>query len=674
VQSLIVGPNELVKETPYIDRNIKFTRAAFGLNEVEEKPFAVSYALTSEDVRDNPVTISNIRLWDHRPLRSTYRQLQGIRTYYQFSGVDTDRYLVDGKLTQVMLAAREIDFTALPQGAQTWVNEHLQWTHGYGLAMSPANAVTPEGRPDFLIKNIPPETRGIPVERPEVYYGEFGQTSEEQAQPSPIPGGEQPPGALGGRLPLRQLQPSPSPQAQTSDDYVIVQTSTKEFDYPTGDKNVYENHQGTGGVAIGSLLRRLAFALRFAKLDIAITSSIAKESRIIFNREVTQRARLIAPFLRYDRDPYLVVSGGSLFWILDAYTATDKYPYSQRYADGVNYVRNSVKVVINAYNGATDFYVFDEKDPLILTYQKMFPTLFKAKEQMPPDLMKHVRYPKGLFSLQAEVLATYHMQDPQVLYNREDRWNLAQELMSSSETGSVGVPMEPYYMVMRLPGEERGEFILMIPFTPYSSPDSPAPKDNMIAWLGARCGPDKYGQLMLFEFPKDEVIYGPKQIGGFIDQDPGISASFTLWGQGGSSVIRGHLLVIPIDHSLIYVQPIYLQATGGAIPELERVIVAFGERLAMKNSLQEALQSVFGTAKAPATVPPAPSSVAGPPPAGPPSPAATTKAAPAAGGEQLLLQAEEQLRRTEEANRKTEQELQALREVLGALRKQSPPQ
>jgi len=670
VQRLFVRPNELAKETPYIQRNIDFTRAAFALEKVQDKPFQVSYALTSQDISNNRPTIANIRLWDHRPLRATYRQLQAIRTYYMFSGIDTDRYSIDGNLTQVMLAARELDFTSLPAEARRWVNQHLQWTHGYGLAMSPANAVTPDGRPEFLIKDIPPASTKIPTSRPEVYYGEYSADQQDQPQAAPLAGGDQTGPAPRG-FPL--ARPSASPQQTAPEDYAIVQTKESEFDYPKGDKNVYASHTGTGGVPIGSFLRRVAFAMRFTKLDIAITSSITKDSRILFNRNVLRRASLIAPFLKFDRDPYLVVSDGALYWILDGYTVTDKYPYSQKYGGGINYIRNSVKAVINASSGSADFYVFDPDDPMIRTYQRLFPGLFKSSEQMPPGLMQHIRYPKDLFTLQAQVLTMYHMQVPRVLYNREDPWNFAEELVSSPDgNNSTSVPIEPYYMVMKVPGEQSEEFILMIPFTPFSAPGSESRRDNMIAWMVARCGPQNYGQLLLFEFSKEELIYGPKQINARIDQDPVISASFTLWGQKGSGVIRGHLLVIPIERSLLYVQPVYLQATQGAIPELEQVIVAFGDRLAMRSSLQEALQAVFGGQKVPLTAP-APQVAA--PPSGPPAPqpggapAATTPAAPA-GLEQLLSQAEDQLRRVDEANRKTQEELGALKNTLEKLREQ----
>ena len=668
MQKFFVSPNEIVKERTYIERNIKFTRAAFGLTQVQGQPFGFVPSLSRDDLNNNRPTIANIRLWDQRPLPITYRQLQSIRTYYMFTGADTDRYVIDGALTQVMLAARELDFQALPEEARRWVNQRLLWTHGYGLVMSLANAVTSEGRPDFLIKDIPPVTRGIPVTRPEVYYGEVGSSPDQQLPPAAAPSPGQPGPARG---PLSFGRPAPPSAGRPADDYVIVETKENEVDYPlptptAENDNALARHKGTGGVLIGSILRRLAFAIRFVRVDIAITPTITKESRIVFNRNVLDRVQTLAPFLRFDADPYLVVADGSLYWLVDGYTKTDRYPYSQRYAD-TNYIRNSVKAVVNAYSGATDLYVFDPADPLIRTYQKLFPALFKPKEEMPPSLMQHIRYPKGLFSLQAEVLNTYHMQNPRVLYNREDRWNLAQEpSYTSADGGSAGTPVEPYYMVMKLPGQTSEEFILLVPFTPFSTPDSQTRKDNMIAWMAARCGPENYGQLTLFELPKDQVIYGPKQIGGLIDQDPEISAAFTLWGQRGSSVIRGHLLVIPIEHSFLYVQPIYLQAAEGAIPELKRVIVAFGDRLAMKETLQGALEAVLGTAKVPAAIAPSPA-VAPPEPGAAPQP---TPATPT-GIEQLLRQAEEQLRRTEEASRKTQEELNSLKDILSKIRGQS---
>ncbi|MBU0671515.1 MAG: UPF0182 family protein [Candidatus Margulisbacteria bacterium] len=543
VQNLQVKPSEISMEAPYIANGIKFTRLAYGLDKIEEKEFAANYNLSLRDLRRNNQTISNIRLWDPRPLIKTYRQLQGIRLYYDFNDVDVDRYEIKGKYQQVMLSARELKVGKLPEKAQTWVNQHLKFTHGYGVCLSPVNEQTQEGLPDLLIKNIPPETKtNLKIKRPELYYGE------------------------------------------ETNNYVIVKTSEQEFDYPKGDKNIYTTYQGKGGVQISSIWRRLAFTIKYADLKILLTDYITSDSRILFDRNIHQRVRKIMPFLRYDRDPYIVVSDGKLFWIQDAYTTSDLYPYSDPTGSGFdkfNYIRNSVKVIINAYNGDVTYYIVDDKDPLIKTYQKIYPALFKPVAQMPEGLKKHLRYPEDLFKVQANKYAAFHMDDPEVFYNQEDLWHTPKEIYAGSE-----VPMVPYYIIMKLPQEEREEFLLMQPFTPNN-------KDNMIAWLAGRSDLPNYGKLIVYKFPKDKLIYGPMQIEARIDQQTEISQQFTLWGQVGSRVIRGNLLAIPIEQSILYIEPIYLEASSGELPELKRVIAVYDKNVAMEETLDRALSAVF---------------------------------------------------------------------------------
>jgi uncharacterized membrane protein (UPF0182 family) len=545
VHKYIVMPNELAKETPYIENNIKFTRLGFGLNKALEQPFPLKDTLTYADIEKNHATIHNIRLWDRRPLIQTYKQLQEIRLYYNFKSVDVDRYHFKDKYTEVALAARELAPSQLPAPARTWVNAHLVYTHGYGMVMSPVNEVTEDGMPNFIIQNIPPQSsNSIRVTRPETYYGE------------------------------------------ETDEFTIVHTKTKEFDYPKGDQNVYTSYQGKGGVQLSSLFRRLVYAIDLSDLNILLSGYITDNSRIMFHRIIKERDRTIAPFLAYDSDPYLVVGDdGHLYWIHDAYTMTDMFPYSEPVYRGqsgtFNYVRNSVKVVIDAYNGDVSYYVVDPSDPIVQTYGKIFPTLFKPIDEMPSFLRKHLRYPSDLFIIQARMYATYHMMDPQVFYNREDLWSIPQAVFS-------GVPQSilPYYIIMKLPDAKSAEFLLMMPLTP-------SKKDNMVAWMCARCDGRDYGQLLIYTLSKDKLIYGPMQIEARINQQPSISAELTLWGQQGSSVIRGNLLVIPIEHSFIYVEPVYLQATQSQIPQLKRVIAVEDGRLEMEKTLDEALRAVF---------------------------------------------------------------------------------
>jgi uncharacterized membrane protein (UPF0182 family) len=550
VQRFMVEPNELVKETPYIRQNIKYTRLGWGLDKVEKRPFAVRDDLTYDELRAERETLENVRLWDWRPLQATYGQLQGIRPYYDFVGVDVDRYPIDGTVRAVTLAARELNPEKIPARARTWLNLHLKYTHGYGLVMSPVNEVTKDGLPDFWLKNIPPESlRGPKVTRPEIYYGEL------------------------------------------AGDYVITNARSPEFDYPLGDRNAYSRYKAKSGVRLSSPLVRLAFAVRFGTINLVLARDITSQSRVHLYRQIQDRVRRIAPFLRYDRDPYLVAAQGKLYWLQDAYVTSDLFPYSEPLGDWGNYVRNSVKVTIDAYSGETTFYLWEEQEPIAAAYARIFPSLFRPKSELPAELLRHVRYPEDLFRLQAQVYLVYHMSDTNVFYNKEDVWAVPQELVAGDQ-----VEVEPYYVQMRLPGEARPEFVLMLPFTP-------ARKNNMIAWMAARCDPELYGQLVVFMFPKQSLTYGPSQIEARINQDSEISRQLTLWDQKGSRVIRGNLLVIPIRQSILYVEPIYLQAEQAQMPELKRVVVALRDRVVMEETLDAALARVFGVDPVAPTVP-----------------------------------------------------------------------
>ncbi|MEI8188689.1 MAG: UPF0182 family protein [candidate division NC10 bacterium] len=544
MQRLRVVPNEMVAERPYIEQNIKYTRLAYGLDRIKEEEFPAEETLRAEDLLKNDATIKNIRLWDRRPLLVTYAQLQEIRTYYKFVDVDNDRYMVDGQLRQVMLSARELSYRNLP--SRIWINERLTYTHGYGIVMGPVNRITPEGLPDFWIKDIPPASTGsIKVTRPEIYYGEIAND-------------------VGG-------------------DYVFVKTRAQELDYPAGDKNVYTSYTGQGGVPVQSVFRKMLFALRFGDIKILLSNDIIGESRVMYHREIEERVKKAAPFIQFDRDPYLVVGqDGRLVWIIDGYTTSNKFPYSEPVRGMGNYIRNSVKAVVDAYHGTLAFYLSDPADPVVATYAKAFPGLFQPLSAMPADLRPHIRYPQGMFTIQARMYATYHMQDPQVFYNKEDLWNIPKHMVEGQER-----EMEPYYTIMRLLGEKAEEFVLLSPF-------NPSKKDNMIAWMAARSdGPD-YGKLIAYNFPKQKLIYGPRQIDARIDQDSVISQQLTLWSQRGSQVIRGSMLAIPIEKSLLYVQPLYLAAEKGSLPELKRVIVSMGNQIAMEENLEAALAQLFG--------------------------------------------------------------------------------
>ncbi len=545
VEQYVVKPNELQKETPYIINNIKLTREAFGLNKIVVKPFPVTQNITYQDIRHNQQTINNVRLWDRRPLIQTYKQLQEIRLYYDFKSVQVDRYHFK-KYTQVALGARELPLSEVPARARTWVNDHLIYTHGYGVVMSPVNKITPNGMPELIVKDIPPTT-SVPLNLKQmgIYYGE------------------------------------------ETNQYVIVNTKAKEFDYPKGNENVYTSYQGKGGVRISSLFKRLVYAWKFSDIKILLTGYITNQSRIMFYRNIALRDKILAPFLSFDNQPYPVVGkDGRLYWIHDAYTTTNMFPYSEPVFQnpierGMNYIRNSVKVVIDAYNGNVSFYVIDPTDPLVQTYRKIYPKLFKPYSEMPDFLKAHIRYPTDLFTIQVKMYNVYHMTDPKVFYNQEDYWQIPNEIYSDFQQ-----KMFPYYIIMRLPDTKTEEFILMIPLTPSN-------KDNMVAWMCARCDAPNYGKLIVYSLPKDKLIYGPMQIEARINQKPDISSELTLWGQQGSKVIKGNQLVIPIKNSFIYVEPVYLQSEQGQIPELKRVIVAYKEQIEMRRTLDQALQAVF---------------------------------------------------------------------------------
>ncbi len=583
VQKVVVKPNELTKESSYIGYNIDSTRRAYNLSKIKDLDFAVNDTLTFNDIEKESATIQNIRIWDERPLLQTYRQIQSIRLYYDFNNVDVDRYTIDDRYRQVMLSAREMIVDQLPQQAKTWVNRHLIYTHGYGAALSLVNKVNTEGLPDLLVKDLPPSfIPDLKIERPEIYYGE------------------------------------------RTDDYVLVKTKANEFDYPKGEKNVYATYTGNGGIPITSFLRRIFFAIEFLDPQILFTNYLNDDSRIMYNRRVSSRVSSIAPFIDYDNDPYLVISQGKFYWIIDGYTTSNMYPYSIRSTPRfknkrLNYIRNSVKVTVDAYTGDVRFYMIDKDDPIVKTYAAIFPDLFTPFEQMPSHLKNHIRYPRELFKIQVDAYTKYHMKNIQTFYNQEDLWRIPDELYAESRQ-----EIKPYYVIIKLPGQEKEEFLLMLPFTPSG-------KDNMIGWIAARSDLPNYGNILTYKLPKEKLIYGPMQIEARIDQQTEISREFSLWSQRGSRVIRGNLLAIPVSGTFIYVEPVYLEAKqeeseplpqtqtskrgilgkqqqsqdsgmlrrpGKAkktsLPELKRVIVGFGNRLLMEKNLDDALRGVLG--------------------------------------------------------------------------------
>jgi len=538
VQTFRVEPNELEKETPFLNYHIQATLDAYNLRKLETREFTSSGRLDAQALARNQATLRNIRLWDWRPLKDAYGQLQSIRPYYSFEDVDLDRYVIEGSYRQIMLSARELNFTQVSEQAQTWINQFFQYTHGYGLCASPVNEVTEDGLPDFFIKDIPPRsTVDLNISRPEIYFGE------------------------------------------KTDYPVFIKTRMKEFDYPHGDQNAFTTYAADRGLRIGSFTRKLLFAWELGSFQILFTSNFAADSRVLLYRSIRDRIRKIAPFLDYDNDPYMVMDEGRLFWIQDAYTTAGRYPYAEPFGRQFNYIRNSVKVVIDAYLGDVFFYVSDPDDPLLGTYARIFPTLFKPMSDLRPGLRAHIRYPEDMFDIQREIYCTYHMRDPRVFYNKEDLWAIPHEIYGDTEQA-----MESYYTIMALPHETREEFILLTPFSPKN-------KNNMIAWLAARSDREHYGQLMLFQFPKQQLTYGPMQIEARIDQDPQVSQLITLWSQKGSRVIRGNLLVIPIETSVLYVEPMYLQAEKSEIPELTRIIVVYENRVIIGETLKEALDA-----------------------------------------------------------------------------------
>ncbi|MGI5939853.1 MAG: UPF0182 family protein [Thermoleophilia bacterium] len=543
VQQYRVLPTEIQKESPYIANNIKATRWAFNLDQVESASFEANTNLDMEAVKANAATIDNVRVWDPATALRAYRQIQEIRTYYSFNDVDIDRYTVDGRYRQVLIAPREFSSADLSPQARTWVNEHLTYTHGYGVVVSPVSEAAEEGLPKLFLSDIPPRgTSSLKVTRPQIYYGE-------------VP-----------------------------DSFVLVKTTAKEFDYPLGDENVFTEYEGKGGVGIGNLSRKIIFSVRFASLKLLVSDYLQSESRILYRRSIEERVQTIAPFLRYDQDPYIVLrDDGSLVWIWDAYTTTDLFPNSQPSSGGLNYIRNSIKVVVDAYNGDVTFYQMEPNDAIANTWGKIHPGLFTSADKMPEDIRRHLRYPEDLFSVQAGTLALYHMKEPQIFYNKEDVWEIPREVYGGEEIRVI-----PYYVMMVLPGETKEELVLLQPFSPRS-------KQNMISWMAARMDGDKYGELMLIDFPKEKLVFGPSQIEARITNDPVISSQITLWDQAGSNVIRGNLLVIPVEDSILYVEPLYLEAEKGAIPELTRVIAAYGDQVVMEPDLTSALEAIFSS-------------------------------------------------------------------------------
>ena len=541
VQGLYVQPNEFNLEEPYIKQNIKHTLFAYGLTDVYTRDFPVTYDLDINDINKNKVTIENVRLWDWRPLLTTNKQIQLFRTYYDFLDVDVDRYKVDNKLRQLMISPRELDQNQLDKKAKTWVNEKFVYTHGYGAVVSPVNMVSDEGLPELFVKDIPPKTEydELKIEEPRIYFGE------------------------------------------QSNSFVVVNTKSKEFDYPLGNENVFTSYGGADGIQLSNILKKAIFSIKFGSINLFVSSAITKDSKVLFNRNIIERVTALAPFLEYDSDPYVVINDGKLLWIIDAYTVTNEFPYSENIV-GINYIRNSVKVVIDAYNGNVDFYIIDKEDPLVQNYAKIFPELFKDFDEMDEDLKEHIRYPEDLMRVQTKIYGTYHMKDPQVFYNREDVWRTPKEIYRSQE-----VDLRPYYIILRLPDEKKEGFFLITPLIPRG-------KENMIAWLVAHSDPENYGKLEVFRLSKQELTYGPMQIEARIDQDTEISQLLTLWGQQGSEVVRGNLIIIPIEQSFLYIEPIYLKASAaGALPQLKRVIVAYDDKVTMKETLEDALSTIF---------------------------------------------------------------------------------
>jgi uncharacterized membrane protein (UPF0182 family) len=606
LQRFVVAPNEQVRELPYIEHSIRATRAAFALDRVEERQISGEAQLTRRDIDQHAATLANVPLWNDQPLLDTFGQIQEIRTYYDFVSVDNDRYLIDGEYRQIMLSARELNSESLP--SRTWINERLTFTHGYGITLGPVNEVTREGLPVLFVRDLPPvSTVDLKITQPAIYYGEL------------------------------------------SNDHVFVKTATQEFDYPRGDDNVFGRYAGNGGVEVGGLFGRAMFALRFASANVLLSPSLSGDSRVLMYRRISDRVRRIAPFLSYDSDPYLAISGGRLIWIQDAYTVSTRYPYSTPAGRGLNYIRNSVKVTIDAYDGTTRFHLIDAQDPMAATLARAFPGLLVPLADMPEDLRTRLRYPQDIFAVQTAMYATFHMTNPATLYNREDQWEIPPSSLAERAT-----PMQPYYTMMRLPGEKSVEYIQMLPYTPRQ-------KDNLAAWIAARSDGENYGQLVVFQLPKQTVVFGPRQVAARINQDQVIAPQITLWNQQGSEVIQGTLLVIPIEESILYIRPLYLRAAGGRIPELKRVIVAYQNRIVMEETLEAALARVFPAGDAAAAV------------AAPATPAAPTRTQAAAAAPELAVQARQHYQRALQAQRDGNwalygEEIRRLGEVLERMR------
>lgn len=540
VQNFIVSSDEINKESKYLAWNIEYTQAAYQLDDVSIKSFAADNSLTAEDINNNTETINNIRINDFDPAKQFYNQTQSIRQYYTFHDVDVDRYMINGEYTQTFLTTREIDKTKI---TDTWLNKHLKYTHGYGVALSRVDKVTASGQPDVLIGNIPPESEvdEITIDRPEIYFGEM------------------------------------------ANDYIIVETDEKEFDYPQGESNAYSQYEGEAGIRL-SFLKRILFAIREGDLKMLVSSNIDSNSRIIIYRNVMERVQKIMPYLAYEDDPYMVTVDGRLYWMVDAYTSSAYYPYSEPFDGQTNYVRNSVKVVVDAYNGDVSFYIVDEEDPIAQTYAKIYPTLFKTYDQMPEGLKAHIRYPNKLLQIQSAIYARYHMNDVNVFYLNEDLWDIAYEVFGTERT-----QLQPNYYIAKLPDGDKAEFFNSIVFTPKS-------KMNMMALMVARNDGEDYGQLVVYQFPKSKNVYGPEQIEAQIDQNTEISRDFSLWSSKGTSYRRGNMFVIPINTSILYVEPVYLEATSSSIPEVKKIIMAYGDKIAYENTVAECLVSLFGDA------------------------------------------------------------------------------
>lgn len=540
IQNFVVSPDEINKESKYLERNIAFTQYAYALDKVDVRSFSASNNLDTKDIKNNEATISNIRINDYMPAEKFYNQTQNLRQYYSFNDVDVDRYMVNGEYTQTFLSAREIDETKI---SETWLNTHLKYTHGYGITLSRVDKITANGQPDMLIDSIPPVSavKEIKITRPEVYFGEL------------------------------------------TNNYIVTNTDEQEFDYPKGDNNAYTTYEGSAGIKL-NMFNKAVFALREHSLKLLVSSNINSKSKILINRNIKERVQKIMPYLSYDNDPYMVVGDGKLYWIIDAYTTSSKYPYSKPYseASSVNYIRNSVKVVVDAYNGNVDYYIVDPTDPIAQTYKNIYPKLFKDFSEMPASLQNHIRYPNTMFQIQAEIFQRYHMNDVKVFYQNEDMWQIANEIYGTEEQA-----MTPNYYILSLPGESKEEFVNSIPYTPKD-------KRNLTGLLMARNDGDNYGKLVLFRLPKSKIVYGPMQIEAQIDQTPEISKEFSLWNSSGSTYSRGNLFIIPIEDSLIYVEPVYLEATNSSIPEVKRVIVAYGDKIAYEPTLAQALDTLFG--------------------------------------------------------------------------------